>query len=153
MKENRVLRLPRECRAGIEGLCRAAAGVETGGLLLGEARMWPLSRSGYAVRTLTGPGPNASASATSLDWDSSYVLGFAQAAALLGGVDVLGRWHKHPSGSTLPSPTDVEWAHAFRELLALPAVVDLIVACVEDEPVDFAAYLCTPAGYKRITCS
>ncbi|MBW3630998.1 MAG: hypothetical protein KY464_17125 [Gemmatimonadetes bacterium] len=84
-------------------------------------------------------------------WDPSYVVGYIDAITARGFTAPIGRWHKHCTPDLRASAEDRVGAAAFRAALGLNALVDVIVATVHDEPISWAAYLCTAAGYDRIT--
>lgn len=121
--------------------CLAAPGCETAGVLLltpeGEGRA-------------SGPGLEALQTVDRCDWDPQHIAYIVDFVRQAGGT-ILGRWHKHTSPIILASDTDRESAAVFRDALALPVMLDLIVACgADDRPIAWAAYLCSDAGYERV---
>lgn len=140
-----VAQIPASAWAGIADdvqlQCRCAPGLETAGVLLMSAK-----GDGMA----SGPGLEARRTPTRCDWDPQHIAYIVEFVRQTGGT-VLGRWHKHTSPIILASDTDRESADVFREALALPVMLDLIVACgADDRPIAWAAYLCSDAGYERV---
>lgn len=132
----------------ITALARSSPTVETGGILFGPRG----ARDGHRAdaERACRPGPRAVATASSLEWDDSYLIGFLEAMATVGAGAVVGRWHTHPSGSLEASSTDEVWADVFRRALGLAAIVDLVVACRAGAPIGWTAYLCTEGRYERV---
>lgn len=126
----------------IDGHCRAAVGTETCGVLA--------ERHGI-VCYASGPGKKAVLEHGSAQWDAEFIAGWMEGCREMVGGRVMGRWHKHTAPTILATPDDKLSAEMFRQYLALPAMVDLLIASGnEDEPIAWQAYLCTSGGYDRI---
>lgn len=139
-----ILSLSAEVVATIAAECVRAPGVETGGVLAGVAD------AGWAIALqASGPGEGAALDRYRLRWDPMHVAIWL-AGEVWPGTAPIGRWHKHCGPILMASEADRVGADALREALQVQAVVDVIVATDHDEPIAFAAYLSTAAGYERI---
>ena len=106
------LRLPAGLLDEILGYCRAAIGVETGGILIGR---YDTAHDCALVTQVTGPPADSRASR------SSFTRGVRGLRRLVlrvwrdRGEYYVGEWHFHPGGSPNPSGIDRAQMRAFAE--------------------------------------
>ena len=138
-----VIRIPDNALAALDVMCRAAGGLETGGVLAADE----IATEVVVVTHVSDAGPTAVRTRDRLEWDPEHIA--AQLGYLSDRPRIFGRWHKHCGPVLLASEEDRRGAEAFRAAVGAEAVLDIIVATEDDRPIGWAAYLCTKRGYER----
>ncbi|RSK45539.1 ThiF family adenylyltransferase [Hymenobacter rigui] len=88
--------------AFMRNLTLQTAGIETGGVLVGQVG----DTGTIHIQHASGPGPNAVRTATRFERDVAFCQGFVDAHTAEGRPYV-GEWHSHPNEDNKPSQTDL----------------------------------------------
>lgn len=122
---------------------RAAAGLETGGLLLGRR-----SGNDLLVTAAGDPGPNAEHSPRRFRRDLIHAQRLADEAWARDGSEWIGEWHTHPRGPQHPSPFD---AAVYRTFLDDPELGFAHVLAVVVAPEPFTVTMWLVSAEERAT--